>query len=222
MTETINEQVEQTETEQTGDEPEQTPAEPETPETPTEPDETEETDQVPQPGPVSETDLEQVFEKAAKRAKTYMTAVPDILGASAADLLLCPRCTDFLPGWILPLQIKPVTPEQKIAVKQSIGELVEVELRQADDAFECGKCGGYGRVLTGSKKSQQAEAVCLECDGRGWVGARASRLAQLPQPPQQVLNGDEAPPPEPAPPTDPWGRTKDDPMYGVMPGYERD
>lgn len=201
--------------EPTGDEDEVEPVE----EPVEEPDEPE--DEAPTAGPAVEEDYAKVFDKAVKRANTYMSAVPTILGESAADLSLCPRCTDFLPGFVLPLNIKPVTDEQKVAVKQSIGELIAAELLQDGDAATCARCDGYGQVLTGSKVPKEAKALCLNCKGRGWVGSRADRLPELPAatlPDGIAVNGDEA---ADAPLTDPWGRTQDDPSYGVLPGFER-
>ena len=175
----------------------------------------------PHAGPVSDEEHAQVFDKAIKRAKTYMAAVPTILGDSATDLGLCPRCTDLLPGFILPLHIKPVPDEQKYAVKASIGEVGEMPLKQADDAFVCGKCDGYGKVLTGSKIPTKREATCLECNGDGWTGVRKQRLAALPPEERAALHAVATTPAEEQPPQDPWGRFQDDPLYGVMPGFER-
>lgn len=221
MTATLNEE--------TGELVEDETPEPE-PETPDDDDDEAAADDEPEPepeeetphaGPVSDEEHAQVFDKAIKRAKTYMQAVPTILGDSATDLELCPRCTDLLPGFILPLTIKPVPLEQKVAVKLSIGELGEPQLKQADDAFTCAKCDGEGKVLTGSKIPTQATATCLECRGRGWVGTRVAKVENLPADQRASLAVVSPEEPEAKPVVDPWGRTLDDPLYGIMPGYER-
>lgn len=178
----------------------------------------------PEPEPaslVNDVAMEAVFEKAGKRAKTYMSAIPDILGEAAQDLSLCPRCTDFLPGWILPSQIKPVSDEQRIAVKMSIGELVEPDYKQDTHASSCPDCEGRGKVATGSQVPSQRTATCLSCEGRGWIGPRSARAGASP-PPVAAANGAQVEQAEQGQPVqDPWGRLIDDPLYGVMPGFER-
>lgn len=178
-------------------------------------------DEVPHAGALTEDEQTQVFDKALKRAKTYMMAVPGILGDSAQDLSPCPRCTDFLPGWILPLQIKPVPDEQKYAVKVSIGELAGKQLQQDKHSSRCPDCGGEGKVDTGSLVPSQREARCEACEGRGWVGPRAARLAPAPATPTLAAVPDAGHPEGEQPAQDPWGRFQDDPLYGVMPGFER-
>ena len=208
------------------DTPVEAPDAPDAPDEGTDDDETpepapDEDEEPPHAGPLSEEDAAQVFDKAIKRAKTYMSAVPSILGESAADLELCPRCTDLLPGFILPLRIKPVPDEQKIAVKQSIGELVAPTFRQDKHSSVCPDCDGEGKVATGSHVQRFATATCEACDGRGWIGPRAARVAAAPQA-QQAGNGVTPQPLHEEPPVqDPWGRFSDDPLYGVMPGFER-
>lgn len=212
MTETLDETVESPET------PEE---EPETPESPDESEEAEETPEEPTaPDTADDEQMSAVFSKAQKRAKTYMEAVPGILGPAAADLHMCPRCTDFLPGFILPPTIKPVVGDQLVAVKLSIGEGVDRPLKQDRRAFVCDDCGGEGKVLTGSFVRGQDRLRCEACAGRGWVGPRS---ADSPAPAVSE-NGysDHAAEvePESKPAVDPWGRMKGDPLYGVFPGYE--
>jgi hypothetical protein len=177
---------------------------------------------VPETPPASNEALqEELFAAAGRKAKSYMKGIPDVLGQSAADLLLCPRCTDLLPGWILPLSIKPVSDEQKIAVKQSIGELVEPSYRQDAHSSTCQDCDGEGKVATGSHVQKWKVAVCKACDGRGWVGPRATSLPpEAPAPAVGPLGPLDVDGTE-QPLQDPWGRLRDDPLYGVMPGFER-
>lgn len=186
--------------------------EPEAPETPPE-----------APGPPSTADdqaMEKVFDKARKRADTYMRAVPDILGAAAADLSLCPRCTDLLPGYVLPPQIKPVVGDQLVAVKLSIGEGVERPLKQDRRAFVCDDCDGEGKVLTGSHVRGQDKLKCENCNGRGWIGPRAASAPATTAAENGAADYGEPVEPETKPATDPWGRMRSDPLYGVMPGFE--
>lgn len=177
-------------------------------------------DAVPHKGPLTPEESAAVFDKAIKRAKVYMKAVPDILGDSAADLELCPRCTDLIPGWILPTRIKPITDEQKVAVKLSIGELAAPSYLADTMAERCQSCDGFGKVSTGSQVPQEAVLRCQRCKGRGWVGARADAAptsAQTVAPDNGHVEPDEY---QAKPAVDPWGRTIDDPLYGYMPGFE--
>ena len=197
---------------------------PDTPETPDEPETPEEPEAEPEP-PVTppesnEALMEQVFGQAQKRAKSYMKAVPELLGAAAADLSLCPRCTDLLPGFILPPQVKPVVGDQLVAVKLSIGEGLPVEYASADDASQCQACQGQGKVKTGSHVPKQDVLRCRHCEGRGWIGPRAAAMPAAAVEVNGHADIDYAPPVEEAPELDPWGRTRSDPLYGVMPGFE--
>ena len=107
-------------------------------------------------------------------------------------------------------------------MKLSIGEGAEIEYREADDASRCPKCDGRGKVKTGSQVPNQERLKCLECDGCGWIGARMHKVELAPtnNVPELVAVG--AGVVEPQPQTDPWGRLRDDPLFGVVPGFERD
>lgn len=172
-----------------------------------------------QPPPPSTEAQMKAFDKAQRRAETYVRGIMDTLGDAAADFAGCPRCADFLPGFVLPHAIKPVTPEQRVAVKVSMGEDAEPQYVLDRDATTCPRCQGWGKVLTGSHVRNQDKATCPGCSGRGFTGPLAT-TGTLPQPDAVAAtvgaNGaDETPAPE----TDPWGRLKGDPNYGVLPGY---
>lgn len=220
MSTSTDERVEQTET-PTETDP-QAPQEPETGDGESgQDDEPGDEPQAPQaPQSPSEGAIEQTFSKAQKRAETYMKAIPDILRDAASDLSLCPRCTDFLPGWILPLAIKPVVGDQLVAVKQSLGEGMPRELKQDKRASQCPDCGGEGKVVTGSNVRGQAELRCEDCNGRGWIGPRVATVTTTAVSADTNGASEYPPPPEEAPATDPWGRLRGDPLYGVMPGFE--
>ena len=225
MSTAVDEQVEQDEpeapespvepetgdvTEETGDEPEgaeepaEEPAEPEGLHT------------------LTEQETEKRFARIEKQAVAWRERVAATLGELALDLEYCPRCLPMVPGFVYPIAKVPIPDAQKVAVKLSLGELAPPDLRLADDAFECGKCGGYGQVLTGSRKESQKVAVCLECGGDGWTGSRKAKIAQLTPEQRETMAVRDDAPVEPKALADPWGRTIDDPLYGVMPGFERD
>ena len=225
MSTAVDEQVEQDEPEapespvepETGDETEETGDEPEGAEEPAE-----EPTEPEGLHTLTEQETEKRFARIEKQAVAWRERVAATLGELALDLEYCPRCLPMVPGFVYPIAKVPIPDAQKVAVKLSLGELAPPDLKLADDAFECGKCGGYGQVLTGSRKESQKVAVCLECGGDGWTGSRKQKLAQLtPEQHAAMAVRDDAPV-EPKALADPWGRTIDDPLYGVMPGFERD
>ena len=148
-------------TEETGDEPEgaeepaEEPAEPEGLHT------------------MTEQETEKRFARIEKAATAWRERVAKTLGELALDLEYCPRCLPMVPGFVYPIAKVPIPDAQKVAVKLSLGELAPPDLRLADDAFECGKCGGYGQVLTGSRKESQKIR-----DGKldGWMSISKIRI----------------------------------------------
>ena len=225
MSTAVDEQVEQDEPEapetpvepETGDETEETGDEPEAPEEPAE-----EPTEPEGLHTLTEQETEKRFARIEKAATAWREKVGATLGELALDLEYCPRCLPMVPGFVYPIAKVPIPDAQKVAVKLSLGELAPPDLRLADDAFECGKCGGYGQVLTGSRKESQKVAVCLECGGDGWTGSRKQKLAQLTPEQRETMAARPDAAVEPKALADPWGRTIDDPLYGVMPGFERD
>lgn len=212
MTEVLDETTEAPETPEEPETTEEPEEEPEAPETPPETPET--------PVESNENAMEALFGAAQKRAKTYMKAVPDVLGPAAADLQLCPLCTDLLPGFVLPPQVKPVVGDQLVAVKLAIGEGVERPLKQDRRAFVCDDCDGEGKVLTGSHVRGQDRLKCESCNGRGWVGPRATTAPEAAGASNGYVEDEAGRAVEDKPQLDPWGRMRGDPLYGVMPGFE--
>lgn len=201
----------------------ETPQEPERQEEAPWPDEEPEAPQEPAQAltGLSEDEAEKRFRQIERRAETWRKAVLDVLGELAADLEPCPRCLPMAPGFIYPYQLAPITDEQKEAVLLSVNEGALIELKQADDAFICSDCDGRGWVKTGSRVENQKRAKCRHCKGRGWQGPREASLGPDANTQLGSTNGDLDPTLEPIPEADPWGRTRDDPLYGVMPGFER-
>jgi hypothetical protein len=195
-----------------GGEPEPEP-EPETPETQTARDDRE---------------IEKAAKALIKLATSNANAISRIMGEDAQNLEPCPRCMGGdasmpkTPGFIWPANLVPLLPEHKAAVKLSIGEGVEPEWVQAEDASRCPKCGGRGKVKTDSFVPGQERLKCLDCNGRGWIGAREHREHEAPSNNVPEFAGVAAGAPHESPEQDPWGRLRDDPLYGVMPGFERD
>ena len=170
MTETISET--EAPAEETPDEPVESPETPEEGEDGSEEGEAvaEPQESAEEPAAPSLDKQRTVIDKAQKRAETYVKNVIDVLGDASKELSACPRCGDFLPGFILPHQLKPVTEEQRVAVKVSMGEQADPTFMQSERASVCTKCDGWGKVLTGSKVAAKSKVTCPECGGDGWIG----------------------------------------------------
>jgi hypothetical protein len=160
--------------------------------------------------------------KRIERAVSKMvTTLQQVLADEAEFLQPCPRCADDFPGLIWNPEVKQVLPQVRAAVMVSMGENPDPTLKQDPRASTCDRCDGYGKVSTGSKVARQDKLECEECKGRGWVGPRAATLPAAGTAVQSIdftpaeQNGHDAPP------TDPWGRVKGEPLYGVMPGFEQ-
>jgi len=157
------------------------------------------------------------IDRAVKRMVDTLT---EVLAEESQFLEPCPRCADDFPGLIWQPSVKQVLPATRAAVMISMGEDPDPTLNPDPRANRCGTCDGWGKVATGSRVHRQDKLECTECAGRGWIGPRAATL---------TANGSsyttiELPPTsadsEPSPATDPWGRVKGEPLYGVMPGFE--
>lgn len=172
-------------------------------------------------------EIEAAAKKLKKHAETNANRIGAIMGEDAQYLEPCPRCMGGdpaipkTPGFVWPVNMVPLIPEHKAAVKLSIGEGVEREYKAAQDASRCTDCDGLGKVDSGSQVPGQRHLTCQRCKGVGWIGSRSP--ASLPQAQNGVAEsvpvlatGDDE-----GPQADPWGRLPGDPMYGVLPGFER-
>lgn len=175
----------------------------------------------PEPTPeAAQTDL--AVEKSAKKleaeVKRHTARIGEIMGEDANNLEPCPLCWELTPGWRWPNE--PDEPV-KAEVRKIIGLPALENYRPATDARECDDCQGLGQVLTGSKVIGKMQKQCSGCNGNGWkpIGAPGVHyLPNTPPPADETVYTDGA---SELPPTDPWGRTADDPLYGVMPGFVR-
>lgn len=164
--------------------------------------------------------IERVTASLEKEAARHEKRIAEIMGDEAGMLERCVRCWDKTPGFHFPHTIVPVVGPQLEALYESIGLNAPVTLKAAEDATQCSKCGGYGKVNTGSLVASQREVKCYECDGRGWVGALLGKIRNAGDTALAVVADTNGHVDEPAPDTDPWGRHKTDPNYGRMPGFE--
>jgi len=162
---------------------------------------------------------EQVFGKAERKAQDYRKRTVAALDPISEDFVLCPLCLPFAPGFIFDPALAMVEGPQREAVLSAIGEAGDLEVLDAPHARQCDTCGGLGKVKSGSRVQGYETVVCPRCEGRGFMGVTGP-TGELPAPPlgnvTEIRPASEA---EPAPETDPFGRTPDHPDYGVMPMY---
>jgi hypothetical protein len=167
----------------------------------------------------SERDIERNQERLGKEASRHAGRVAEIMGEDAQDLELCARCWPLAPGFHWPLNMAPVSDEQRAAVLASLGMGAnsEPELPMAEGVAECPQCAGYGELRLPSKSEHYQRMGCPRCQGKGYVNTEPEQPAYTPPPldpavfsqqPQYGANGGQ---------TDQWGRPQGHPHYGRDP-----
>ena len=228
MTETLDE---------TTDVPEGEPVEPQEPDTddgepepenpdaepPEEPLEPEEAPQAvaPKIGSLTPEQFERAAKSVDRRAESYVKFVAEFAETAEQPISRCPVCLPNVPGFVFdPAQV-PWPEYAHEAARTILGKPPIGEYPMDTQAATCTTCEGYGKVRSGSKVHDQEVLRCLNCNGRGWVGPRATR--QPDNLPGLVEVPTLAPEDQPVdvPKVDPWGRAPDDRLYGVLPGFER-
>lgn len=202
------------------DEPTETPESPDEPETDEEPDEEPNEPEEPvqaQREPLTERQIEQRMRSLDSEANRHVRRVEEILADDVTDFRRCPCCLPFAPGYLFDV---PMPRDELDAI---IGELAggaNENYATAEDAALCDTCKGLGKVLTGSLVPEHRTKMCAACNGCGYRVLRPTPAPAVTPPPVAA----EPPIPEtpimPAPDQDPWGRSKSDPNYGRMPGFE--
>lgn len=166
----------------------------------------------------------EAFEKSMKRVEGYADRYRKVLAEEMGDefdaLTPCPLCPEHTPGFFFPGQVATMSDEQQIAVRLAIGDAELPSYGQDVHRHVCETCGGWGRVLTGSKRAQQDVLDCLDCAGKGYRSDQAARAVAQMQPEGEIVSGPWIVPDQPqadaAPETDPWGTPPGAPYYGVM------
>lgn len=192
-------------------EPEPTP-EPEPQPEPTEP------EAPPVQAAQTEKEVKKRSEQLAGEAERHANRINQILGEDALGLIQCEACPPTIPGWHYPASDFPEGDPSRLLYEMLAGGS-EAVLKHPARYKECPDCGGFGRVLTGSKEAQFVTKVCpnLDCKGTGFVdleGARAPVVA-LPTTPSTEQPSDPVETPE----TDFLGRPVGHPNYGKMTAY---
>lgn len=200
------------ETTETGDEPENPDAEPVEP---IEPDE-DEAHEEESPTPPSSLKVAQDQDKALDaESKRHAKALAKILGEHWADFAMCPLCQ--VDGYAVAYQPGEVGPEQREAVMTVLGESGLARFRQHPTEIRCEECDGWGEMLNGSRRGEQATSACQKCMGTGHVTKPFENVVQPPQwqpapQPMQV-----AVPDLPGLALDHWGRPPGAERYGQDP-----
>ena len=226
MTETVQEVVEQEPN--TEPEPGTDPA-PETDEPFEQPDA--EPDETAQAAPAVGTtpqEYEAIHKKLDASADTWRRRVADLLGDDFTLLVPCELCSFELPGFHWPVEVAKPVNETHERLLRVLREPAAPEYQAATSSRQCGDCGGWGKVLSGSRLAQHETVACPTCKGYGYVPppvpsqngyAEAAQVTPL----GVGLEEDESEPPADA---DIWGSPRllpdgqENPNYGKMPQYK--
>lgn len=171
----------------------------------------------PEPQLVSEREIEQAFEKLDREAKRHRGRLDEILAEAALTLVPCPLCQENLAGWYWPEQLNA---EHAQAVIDALTGFAPDEYKSAAYARECEACGGLGSILTGSRVPERRTMPCRSCAGFGYLTQDGAPPAPAPAPVAPVAEPGFGTPTEPPADTDFMGRTRDDPNFGRLAGYE--
>jgi excinuclease UvrABC ATPase subunit len=90
---------------------------------------------------------EEQIKKAERAVATFNKRIDAIFGDNAPPLQ-CPRCDGLGRVWDVPTE--------------------EPQLVHPPELVACGRCHGYGEVLTGSKHPLNQTTTCTACNGTGW------------------------------------------------------
>ena len=192
--------------------------------------ETDEPEPEPEPEPEnvgpSPEELERMSKALDKEATRHANRLSEIMGDAAQILVPCELCDAQTAGFHLP--VEHLHPESDLDARllDVLKTPGEPPYRQAPNARECGTCGGYGKVLSGSKVAGRERVQCPTCGGNGYQGQgtplsngdAAQAIVELSPPvDEQPLAGGDA---------DIWGSPRilpdgqENPNFGKMPQYK--
>jgi len=97
----------------------------------------------------------------------------EILGDEAPAYAACPLCTPFeTVGWIPPVELHP---EHAAMVYAVLNIRPPLELVDDPHSIECDECAGAGANRMPTRVLEQERAVCVKCQGRGWLAKDNAR-----------------------------------------------
>lgn len=166
----------------------------------------------------SEKDTKAAIARLDKEATRHRGRLDEILEEGALSLLLCPLCEPSLAGWYWPGSLPP---EVREIVAALTGDDSGIDYETLPNATTCTGCNGRGEVLTTSKVAARKLIMCPKCIGFGYlvngVAVGTASVVALPSLPVTVPVSESEAPPD----TDFLGRSRSDPNFGVLAGYER-
>ena len=121
---------------------------------------------------LSERDLEKRGQKIDAENVRHAKRLGEIMGDDAADLDMCPMCSDDIAGFIYAPGKAPLSDEAIARVRMAIGMPVYDTLVQPPWAQACGDCQGQGKVKTGSVVPGKETTDCPTCGANGWINTR--------------------------------------------------
>lgn len=175
---------------------------------------------------MTERELEELQKKLERSATTWRNRVSELLGETAQMLVPCELCDPMIPGFHWPVDVQAAGSDVQARLLDVLKNPAAPEFQSARHVRQCGDCGGWGQVLSGSRVAGKERVVCPTCKGQGFQGDAIGA------PVQQASNGtveaDFPPDTQPlvADDADVWGspRLLDDgqenPNYGKMPQYK--
>lgn len=191
------------------------------PETTDEPEPEPEGDEMPDDvaGGPSEAQMEAAFKAVDRRAASWVKFVGETAGDLGQPVVQCPCCLEQVPGFLFDPSVVPLSADQLAGARVLLGMNDQPTYAQAPDDAECPRCGGWGKLRTGSKVAAMMVVTCRECSGRGFTGPSANVLpAEVPGL-AAVPEGVEAVPADESPDADAWGTPREHPDWGKAPQY---
>lgn len=183
---------------------------------PDEPDaEEEEVEEEERGEPSSLTSVQNIDRALNAEQKRHAKALEKAFGEQWAAFDQCPLCQ--VDGYVMQYQPGEVGPEQRAAILQVMGEGGAPDLGQHPSEVRCPVCDGWGEMLNGSRRPEQATSACQRCMGTGHLD-RSQLVQEAPAPAAPVYPWSE-PAAAPAQPPfgDQWGRPTGHPDYGIDP-----
>ena len=169
-------------------------------------------------GPSAE-QMDRAFSSVERRAKTWVTFVANTASDLGQPLVACPCCLPAIPGFLFDPSEVPLQQAQLDGARELLGQTNAPTYEQSPDDNTCPRCGGWGRLLTGSKVSGQNVVTCRECKGRGFVGTSADILPSEAPGLAALAPVQDPTPADTAPTDDVWGTPVEHPDHGRAPQY---
>lgn len=140
-----------------------------------------------EPEALSQKEIESRLDKLNREGERHAKRVHEIMAEAMRDLTPCELCWPFAPGF----RFEPIPDDQRAAVMLTLGVSEVANYAEDTHSQACADCRGWGVVATGSKVQGQEALTCMNCNGRGWMGDRATGPVAAPplSPMSEPANG---------------------------------